>query len=273
MQIIEAWLDEMGRVLHDAPLRVDDIRIGVFYTAARLSSGHVGVAFTPRGLQDTVCCPRSAAEAPAAGHLAGQDVWTLARYALASVPLRRTVGVAVLNALSAHAMARYGVPEGRLLVGTDALAAAGVRPDDRVAMVGAFIPFIKALKTRVADLWIVDRHREALRPDEMALWRAPEQASEVLGRADVVLITGSALVEGGLDALLAAAAGARMVVLAGPTASPWPPPFFARGVHVLGGIRIRDGAKMLQLVSEAGSGYFFEGVAEKICVVQGAGPH
>jgi hypothetical protein len=37
---------------------------------------------------------------------------------------------------------------------------------------------------------------------------------------------------------------------------------------VLGGIRIRDGAKMLQRVSEGGSGYFFADMAEKICVVR-----
>jgi uncharacterized protein (DUF4213/DUF364 family) len=178
------------------------------------------------------------------------------------------VGVAVLNALSALAMARYGVPGGHLLTEMDALDAARVQAGDRVAMVGAFVPFIKALKARVADLWVVDKHREALKADELVFWRAPAQAPEVLGQADVVLITGSILVEEGLEALLAAASTARVVILAGPTASPWPPAFFAWGVHVVGGIRIRDGAKMLQLVSEGGSGYFFEDVAEKICVVR-----
>jgi uncharacterized protein (DUF4213/DUF364 family) len=268
MQLVEAWLAEMRQVLQDEPVRVCDVRIGVFYTAAQLSSGEVGVAFTPRDLSDTVCCPRSAAAAPAAGRLAGQDAWELARYTLAPVALRRAVGVAVLNALSALAMARHGVPGGHLLVGVDALEAAAVEPDDRVAMVGAFVPFIKALKARVADLWVVDKHREALQPDELASWRAPAQAPEVLAQANVVLITGSALVEGGLDTLLAAASKARCVVLAGPTASAWPPPFFARGVHVLGGIRARDGHHLLQMVSEGGSGYFFERAAEKVCVVR-----
>jgi uncharacterized protein (DUF4213/DUF364 family) len=268
MSIVEAWIADMRRVLQDEPVTVSDIRIGVFYTAVKLSCGRVGVAFTPRGLQDTVCCPRSAAEAPAAGRMAGQEAWTLAQYALSSIPLRRAVGVAVLNALSAHAMARHGVPGGQLHADLDALDAAGVRADDRVAMVGAFIPFIKTLKTRVKALWIIDKHREALKPDELSLWRAPEQAAEVLARANVVLITGSALVEGGVDGLLAAASNARRVILAGPTASPWPPPFFAHGVHVLGGIRVQNAEKMLQLVSEGGSGYFFEGAAEKICLVR-----
>jgi uncharacterized protein (DUF4213/DUF364 family) len=257
-------------VLHGEQVRVCDLRIGVFYTAARLASGQVGLAFTPRELHETVCCPRAAAAAPAAGRLAGQDAWTLASYALAPAPLRRAVGVAVLNALSTLALERYGVPQGRLVEDMDALHAAAVQPQDRVAMVGAFVPFIKVLKTQAAALWIVDKHRDALKPDELPFWRPPEQAEQVLSQADVVIITGSALVEGGMDELLAAARRARRVVVAGPTAPSWPPPFFARGVHVLGGIRVQDGDQILQVVSEGGSGAFFTPAAEKICLVRDA---
>lgn len=268
MGIIDAWLDDLGRVLSEEPLQVPQVRIGVFYTAALLSSGQVGVAFTPRDLSDTVCCPRSAASGPPAGQLAGQDAWTLARFALAPTPLRRAVGVAVLNALSALALARVGVPGGQVQAGQDALEAAGVRPEDRVVLVGSFMPFIKALKERVTQLCVVDKHPEALKPEEKPFWRPPEQAANVLAEASVVIATGSALVEGGMDALLEAAQGARRLVLAGPTASPWPPPFFQRGVHVLGGLRVLDGPKMLQIVSEGGAGYSFQPAAEKVCIVR-----
>ncbi len=272
MGVIEAWQDDLAQVLAGEALAVRDVRVGVFYTAAQLATGHVGLAFTPRGLGDTVCCPRSAAAAPPAGRLAGQDAWALAAYATSPVPLRRAVGVAVLNALSALAMERCGIPGGRLLPGVDALEAAAIGPADRVAMVGAFTPFLKVLKGRVAALWVIDRHREALRDDEQHLWWPPERARDVLGAASVALITGSALVEGGIDELLDAARGARRVVLAGPTASPWPRPFFARGVDVLGGIRATDGNRLLQIVGEGGSGYFFETAAEKVCIVRDAPP-
>ena len=262
------WLSDLSQVLEDAPLAVTDVRIGVFYTAALLSSGHTGVAFTPRDLSDTVCCPRSAAAAPPSGSLAGQDAWGLADYALSAVPLRRAVGVAVLNALSALAMDRHGVPGGKLLPGMDALAAAQVTAEDDVAMVGGFIPFIKALKGQVANLWVVDKHPEALKPDELPFWRPPEQAIETLSQASVVIITGSSLVERGIESLLDAASSARRIVLAGPTAFPWPPTFFARGVHILGGIRVLDGPKLLQAVSEGGSGYFFQREAEKVSVIR-----
>ena len=101
MELVETWLKDVHGALGGEPATVSDVRIGVFYTAVQLTSGHVGVAFTPRDRHDTVCCPGSAASAPPAGRLAGQDSWHLTRYALAQIPLRRAVGVAVLNALSA----------------------------------------------------------------------------------------------------------------------------------------------------------------------------
>ncbi len=268
MDIIESWSADLQRLLGQEQPLVEDVRIGVFYTAALLSTGHAGVAFTPRDLEDTVCCPSTAAEAPPAGRMAGRSAWDLAAFATSRVPLRRPVGVAVLNALSALAMERAGTPGGRELLGVDALVAAGVHPDDQVAMVGAFVPFIKALKGKTDDLWIVDKHRDALKPDELAYWRSPAEATQTLARASVVIITGSSLVEGGLDDLLEASQRARRIVLAGPTASPWPPTFFERGVHILGGIRIADGPKILQLTSEGGSGYFYESSAQKSCIVR-----
>ena len=257
MNLVEAWIADLKRVLGGTSEVVTDVRIGVFYSAAQLGNGHVGLAFTPRDLNDTVCCPSTAAAAPPAGRLAGQPAWDLAEYALSGVPLRRTVGIAVLNALSAMAMAEFGVPGGRLIPGMDALEAAEVNADDRVAMVGGFIPFIKALKGRVADLRVVDKHPEALKEDELPFWRSPEQILETLAQASVVVMTGSSLVEGGVDDLLRAATNARKIVLAGPTASPWPPTFFERGVHVLGGVRVVDGQKVLQIISEGGSGLLF----------------
>lgn len=268
MNISESWITDLKAVLGGEEITVADVRIGVFYTAALLSTGQTGVAFTPRDLADTVCCPSTAAGAPPAGRMVGRSAWEIAEYAASRVSLRRPVGVSVLNALSALALERRGIPGGRELLGVDALVAAGVRPDDEVSMVGAFVPFIKALKGKTRGLWIVDKHRDALKPDELPYWKAPSEAIETLARASVVIISGSALVEGGLEDLLEASRNARRVVLAGPTASPWPPTFFDRGVHVLGGIRIADGPRLLQITSEGGSGYFYESVADKTCIVR-----
>ena len=71
-----------------------------------------------------------------------------------------------------------------------------------------------------------------------------------------------------LDSLLALCSSAREVIVAGPTASMYPDPLFARGVTVLGGIAVNDGDQIVRLVAEGGSGYFFSGYAEKTVLMR-----
>ncbi len=267
MELVAEWLSDLRTHLDDEPA-VTDVRVGVFYTAVEISSGEVGVAFTPRDLSDTVCCPKTAAGAPPAGRLGGVKAWELANYAMSPSPLRRAIGVATLNALSAAARTRCGLPEGLLREGLDGLGAVEIAPDDAMVMVGAFIPFIKALKGRVADLQVIDKHPGALKSNEQALWVSPERAQEALSKASVVILSGSTLVEGGAEELLNSSKPARVRVMAGPTAPLWPRPFFSRGIDVLAGIEVLNGREMLAIVGQGGSGYFFEKAARKTCVIK-----
>lgn len=266
MELVAEWLSDLRLNYPGEPL-VSDARVGVFYTAVELSTGEVGVAFTPRDLSDTVCCPKTAAGAPPAGKLIGVKAWEVAQYALSPSALRRAVGIATLNALCAAAIERCGLPEGTLREQLDALDGAAVAPDDRVVMVGAFVPFIKRLKGRVAGLKVIDKHRDALKPEEQALWVAPQGAAEELRNASVVVLSGSALVEGGVEDLLKASESARVRLMAGPTTPLWPRPFFECGIAVLGGIRVLNGKDLLTIVGQGGSGYLFERAAQKACLV------
>jgi uncharacterized protein (DUF4213/DUF364 family) len=269
MNLVAEWLAHLRLNFNDEPL-VTDVRVGVFYTAVEISTGDVGVAFTPRDLSDTVCCPKTAAGAPPAGRLIGVEAWETAECALSPSALRRAIGIATLNALSVAAINRDGLPGGLLREKLDALDAAGIADDDEVVMVGAFIPFIKKLKGRVAGLRVIDKHRDALKPDEQALWMPPERAGEVLKDASVVIFSGSTLVEGGIEELLSWSEAARVRVMAGPTTPLWPRPFFNHGIAILGGIRVLNGRDLLTIVGQGGSGYFFEKAAEKACVIEPA---
>jgi uncharacterized protein len=267
VQLVAAWSSDLHRACAGEPT-VSDARVGVFYTTVEISTGEVGVAFTPRDLSDTVCCPKTAAGAPPAGRLAGLKAWELAEYALSPSPLRRALGVAALNALSAAAIERRGLPEeGLLRKGLDALDAIEIAPDDRVVLVGAFVPFIKKLKGRVASLKVIDKHRDALKPEEQIFWTAPDRAADALGSASVVILSGSTLVEGGIEELLSYSKAARVRVMSGPTTPLWPRPFFDRGIAILGGIRALDGTDLLAIVGQGGSGYLFERAAQKVCVI------
>ena len=267
MTILEELIRTMKKSFGKRDITVEDIRIGVFYTAAKLDTGDAGVAFTPRDLADTVCCPRSAAKMPASGKLKGKKALELTKLASNDSSMQRSVGVAVLNALSALLVREHGMPA-RVVKGADALDVIKIKAVDTIVMVGAFVPFIKKLKGRSNELLIIDKHPQALKEDERHLWRSPASIPEIMDRADVVIITGSSMVEGGLDELLSACTKAREIILAGPTASMWPEPFFKRGVTVMAGISVNDPDKLLQVVSEGGSGYFFTGPSRKIAIVR-----
>lgn len=267
--LIEELIETVERGLGDGDVTVEGVRIGVFYTAVKLDSGQAGVAFTPiREVPEAVCCPRSASRMPAAGQLAGQSAWDLARYALTESPLKVAVGIATLNALSAFLMEGNRLPGYQRLIGADALDVVEIHPDDRVALVGAFVPFIKKLKETVKQLRVVEKNPQALKGDELAFYWPAEQAEEVLNQADVVVISGSAIVHHSLGRLLGFCRAARQVIVAGPTASMYPDPLFDRGVTVLGGIAVYDADELLRVVGEGGSGYFFGRWAEKVAIIR-----
>jgi uncharacterized protein (DUF4213/DUF364 family) len=267
--LIQELIETVERGLGERDVTVEGVRIGVFYTAVKLDSGQAGVAFTPiREIPEAVCCPRSASRMPAAGQLAGQRAGDLALYALTESPLKVAVGIATLNALSALLMEENGLPGYQRLLGADALDVVEIHPDDRVGLVGAFVPFIKKLKGTVKQLRVVEKNPQALKGDEMAFYRPAEGAEEVLKQADVVVISGSAIVHHSLEQLLGFCRVARQVIVAGPTASMYPDPLFGRGVTVLGGIAVHDADELLRVVGEGGSGYFFGRWAEKVAIIR-----
>ena len=64
-----------------------------------------------------------------------------------------------------------------------------------------------------------------LKPDELPHFRPAEQAASVLPSADVVLITGTTLVNDTLEHLLTLCRSSARVVLVGPTVGLLPDPF------------------------------------------------
>ena len=166
-------------------------------------------------------------------------------------------------------MAEQDIPGTRTFSNADALDFITISEGEKVVLVGAFIPFIKKLKGQHIGLKVIDKHPNALKTEELVFWVSPNSAARVLLEADIAVITGSSLVEGGLEQLLDLCHRAHDIVLAGPTASFWPVPFFRHGITVMAGIRITDGAELMRLVMEGGSGYFFNGPAEKMAIVRG----
>jgi hypothetical protein len=69
--LIQAWIGDLHRVPKRTSVTVSDARADAFFTDAQWSNSYMGVAFTPRSLADTGCCPKSASVVPPPVHLAG----------------------------------------------------------------------------------------------------------------------------------------------------------------------------------------------------------
>lgn len=266
-ETIERVTDILGRDLDR--IAVERAVIGLFFTGVKLTSGTAGTCATPRdAVPGDVCCPVSAR---AAGYqsLAGRPAAELMQDALSGNGLRRAVGIATLNALAELCWQRRPTPGIELLPGADAFDATALREGDRIVLVGAFIPFLKELKRRRLPFLVLEQNPAALKPEEMPFYRPAETAAEIVPRADVLLVTGSTLLNDTLEDLLAMAPADARVTVVGPTVGMLPGPFVERGADILGSVRITRPDAFLDLLAEGGSAPHFVGhSAEKIVLAR-----
>ena len=259
--ILGSELDEMT---------VERVVIGLFFTGVKLSNGSTGSCATPiKTIPEAVCCPSSAMAMPFPGKLAGRRAADLAREALSGHGIRRAVGIAAVNALADYCWQRRPHPDVELCPGVDAFDATEIRKGDKVVVVGAFVPFLKELKRRGQPFLVLEQDAATLKADELPFFRQAEQAPEILPEADVVLITGSTLVNNTLEDLLALARPEARVTIVGPTVGMQPDAFLARGADVLGCVKISAPDAFLDLLAEGGSGYHFFGrSAQKVVLAR-----
>ena len=182
---------------------VVDLVIGIFFTGVKLSSGHGGVAFTPAAeIPEAVCCPTSAARMPQAGRLDGRPVSELIRYALDRNVLKSAIGIAILNAVSQSILESNYAPSYSMIKGADGFDLLDIRSNETVALVGAFTPYIRRLKEMGNDFFIIEKNPRTLKPGEMALFRPESEMTGTMERSDVIIMTGTAIVNHTIDAIL-----------------------------------------------------------------------
>ncbi|MDR1619264.1 MAG: DUF364 domain-containing protein [Clostridiales bacterium] len=254
-------------------ITVERAVFGLFYSGVKISTGQGGLCFTPvKGMPEAVCCPSSAKAMPLSGKLAGRKV---AKY-LADIfdgnILRRTLGIAALNALSTLCWERgaYITADGTayaLRKSKDAFEELEIAQDERVAVVGAMVPILKKLAREGHDYTVLEMDSRTLKGDELAHYRPANEAGQVIPHADLLVLTGVTILNDTLAGLLdMAKPGARVLVI-GPTASMLPDAFFAHGVTMMGGVIVTDTDVALDIISEAGSGYHFYGKsAERLLI-------
>jgi len=244
--------------------------IGLFFTGVKLTTGHAGACATPiKTIPEAVCCPSSAMAMPFPGKMKGKLARDAIKEAFSDHGIRRGVGIAAVNAIAELCWERRPNPQVELLRGLDAFDANSFRPDDRTVVVGAFVPFLKELKRRKQPFLVLEKDPDTLKAEELPFYRPAEMAREIVPQADVLLVTGTTLLNDTLEDLLSWARPEARVTVVGPTVGLLPDAFLARGADYLGGVKITDPDAFLDLLAEGGSGYHFFGrVAEKVVLAR-----
>jgi len=229
-------LDDLLASLHDdAPVRA--VAAGALLTV--VCSRRAGLAST---LADRN--PHERLPLKDVGRLHLKRARELAEYARSDNPLEASVGVAAINSL-------LEVDERRMRDLNAATLLADRGRGRNVAIVGHF-PFVSRLRDSVGALSVIEQ--VPVEGDHPA-----EAASDLLPRADVVGITGSALINHTLDGLLALCRPGALVVVLGPS-TPFSPVLFDHGVSVLAGAYVTDEEAVLRTAGQGASFQQVEGV-------------
>lgn len=168
------------------------------------------------------------------GRLHEKKAHELAEYAHSTDLLEASIGVAAINSL-------LKVDESLAVEINSSEVLANHGRGKNVALIGHF-PFIPQLRQAVRQLWVIDQHPAV---DEYPA----EAAARILPQADVVAITGSALVNHTLDDLLALVHPNSTVMVLGPS-TPLSPILFGYGATILSGTCVVDEAAVLRTVGQ-----------------------
>ena len=207
---------------------VKDIRQGVFHTG--VLTQHCGLAAT---------LPRDALrqKPPMVGEpglLLNKSTKDLVRMAYSERLLEAAIGMAAINSLlefDADACVERNAAELILEKGAG----------KKIAIVGHF-PFIPKIREHSDEVWVIEKNKQAGDFDEA-------EADNLIPRADVVAMTGTALTNHTMDHLLGLCDPNAYVILLGDTV-PLSPVLFDYGVDALCGTQVVDVEMVLRCVSQ-----------------------
>jgi len=249
-------------------LTIERLVVGLFFTGVKLSNGAGGVCYTPiKDIPEAVCCPSSAGQIFHPEKVRGIKTESVLKSLSSLEPIKTASAIATLNALSNTVWGKGMKCDYNIHVNRDAQDVINMSKDRSIALIGAIVPVLRALKERGGTWWVIEQDPRTLKDDEMGHFIRASESKEVIRGADVLIITGVTLVNHTLDGILDMAGHEAEIAIMGPTASMLPDPLFNRGVRVIGGVWVKNADKLLDILAAGGSGYhFLDSLAHRIVI-------
>lgn len=192
---------------------------------------------------------------------AGADPMALAQRLIGGDEVERAVALAAINALTDSVWRRVGYqppPAG------NSLGDVVLGPKDHLGMIGFFPPLVQRVDEAGGRLTVVEmnaamvaRQQERFPKVHITLDRAQ------LAACNTVVGTSTMLLNDTLDQMLAAAPAATRFAVIGPSAGLWPDALFERGVTLLGGTQVVDGAAFAEAMA---AGESWSGASRKFAI-------
>ncbi len=223
-------LEELLESLPKQPVPVRRVIIGVHWTLVCSQSCGLGSTLVGTG-------PHGHSRVRDVGSLHKKSAQELAGWILSENLLEASIGIAAMNSL-------IEVDEGKLKEINAAEVIARESKDKNLVVVGSF-PFIPRIKTIPRNCWVIEK-----RPfgDDF-----PEEAAgEYIPQADVVAITGTALINHSMPNLLSLCRPGALLMVLGPS-TPLSPVLFDHGVSFLSGSRVIDEEAAINTIQQGAS--------------------
>jgi len=159
-------------------------------------------------------------------------------------PVKEMISLAAINAICQYVMkeTNFAVDSA-----TDSLGLLSISAGDRVGMVGLFFGLVKTIKEAGAELVVIEKNDRLIQ--KFPNLPITLDASK-LRTCNKILCTSTTILNNSLDEILAHSSSDVFVSIIGPTAGYFPDPLFARGVDVVGGRVVKEGALFMQLLAE-----------------------
>lgn len=225
---------------------IDQIVIGLGYTAVTTSDGNIGLSATGVAMQGGCCGSHDVED------FETRPAVDLLQKIAEDDPLVRTMALALINALNRQASLQLAEdPDNAILFNRFNILSGA-----RVAMVGYFPPLVRILESRKVPLAVID--------DARGIGDKENFYQKLHGWADVLLMTATSIINQTTETILSHCRPGLKTILLGPTTPMVPDAFTHLPIHMLAGTAVTDRAQALKHVRHGGGARSLKSVSRRV---------